>query len=108
MNLTSTAFGIAARATEGNILYLADDEQQAETVAAILDGLLPSGTVIFVPSSDALPGDNAPASPANSGRRVAALRRLRAAQAGKTPVPLALVLSGEAASRRYPPPEAFD
>ena len=108
MNLTSTAFSIAARAHKGNIVYLADDEQQAETVAAILVGLLPAGMVIFLPSSDALPGDNAPASPANSGRRVAALRRLRAAQAGKAPASLALVLSGEAASRRYPPPEAFD
>lgn len=77
-------------------------------MAAILNGLLPSGMVIFLPSSDALPGDNAPASPANSGCRVAALRRLRAAQAGKAPASLALVLSGEAASRRYPPPEAFD
>lgn len=108
MNLTAKAFSIAALASDRNIIYLADDEQQAETVAAILDGLLPSGTVMFVPSSDALPGDSAPASPANSGRRVAALRRLRAAQAGKSQAPLALVLSGEAASRRYPPPESFD
>ena len=42
--------------------------------------MLPGAPIFFVPSSDALPGDVAPASPANVGVRVAALHALRMAQ----------------------------
>jgi transcription-repair coupling factor (superfamily II helicase) len=89
-----------------NLLHLADDDQQAERIAAALSALMPDCSVIFLPSSDTLPGDSAPASPANIGQRVAALHRLR--RAVDTPFPVALIMSGEAAARAYPPPEAFD
>lgn len=91
-----------------DLLYLADDDQQAEALAAALQALSPDHSVILLPSSDALPGDTAPASPSNTGARVAALHRLRLAQQSADRSPLALILSGEAAARRYPLPSAFD
>lgn len=91
-----------------NVLYLADDDQHAQALAATLRAMLPDKTIIFVPSSDALPGDVAPASPANVGMRVAALHALRMAERAGDGVKLACVASGEAAARLYPPPEAFD
>lgn len=91
-----------------DVLYLADDEQEAEALAEALAGLAPKSLVLFLPSSDTLPGDSAPASPANIGRRVAALRALRRhMQAGDTQ-PIAVIMSGEAAARLYPDPSAFD
>ncbi|SDA35556.1 helicase-related protein [Sphingomonas sp. NFR15] len=108
MNLAFTAFRLAEMLAEPDVVFLADDEQQAEALAAALGALLSDDRVIFVPSSDALPGDSSPASPANTGKRVAALRRLRLAQQRQDRAHVALVLSGEAAARRYPPAEAFD
>lgn len=92
----------------GDILYLADDEQQAEALAAALAALAPSDEVVFLPSSDTLPGDSAPASPANVGRRLSALRRLRrlAQESGRPN--LATIMSGEAAARLYADPASFD
>lgn len=107
MTIAWTATRIADLLRQGNILYLADDDQQAERLAAALAALVPDAATIFLPSSDSLPGDGAPASPANVGQRVAALHRLRRS-AGAPSTPIALVMSGEAAGRAYPPPEAFD
>jgi transcription-repair coupling factor (superfamily II helicase) len=42
---------------EADIVYLADDEQMAAGLAAALKALLPDRVIIFLPSSDALPGD---------------------------------------------------
>ncbi|MET0245151.1 MAG: helicase-related protein, partial [Sphingomonas sp.] len=99
---------IARRLAKQDMLCLADDDQHAQALAAALRAMVPDAQVIFIPSSDTLPGDVAPASPANIGTRVAALRTLRLAQQkGKRPH-LACVMSGEAAARRYPPPSAFD
>lgn len=93
---------------DSDILYLADDEQQAEALAEAAAALAPAHPVIFIPSSDALPGDRAPASPANVGKRVAALRALRRANAVADRPTLACVMSGEAAARLYAEPAAFD
>ncbi|MET0248463.1 MAG: helicase-related protein, partial [Sphingobium sp.] len=100
---------LLCRALEaGDLLYLADDEQAAESLGAALGALMPDRAVIFLPSSDTLPGDGAPASPANIGRRVAALRTLRRhVQDAKRPH-LAAIMSGEAAARLYADPAAFD
>ncbi|WP_422051222.1 TRCF domain-containing protein [Sphingomonas leidyi] len=108
MNLAWTAVRIAQTLTSEDVVFLADDEQQAEALAEAVRALLPDRLILFLPSSDALPGDAAPASPANAGRRVAALRALRQAQQSDKRAPLAVILSGEAAARRYPPPGAFD
>ncbi|MCW2338855.1 transcription-repair coupling factor (superfamily II helicase) [Sphingobium sp. B2D3A] len=91
-----------------DVLYLADDEQEAEALAAALGKLAPENVVIFLPSSDTLPGDSAPASPANIGQRVAALRMLRRSMKAGGVKPIAVVMSGEAAARLYPDPSAFN
>ncbi|EJL29604.1 TRCF domain-containing protein [Novosphingobium sp. AP12] len=104
MNLAFTAVRIVQTLADQSITFLADDEQQAEALADAVRALAPHGHVVHMPSSDALPGEAAPATPANAGRRASALRALRLAQG----TPIACILSGEAAARRYPAPEAFD
>ncbi|MCA1199256.1 DEAD/DEAH box helicase [Sphingomonas sp. R647] len=110
--MTSSIAWIAAQMARkleaDDLLYLADDDQQAQALTAALRAMLPAAPVFFVPSSDALPGDVAPASPANIGVRVAALHALRMAQHVANRAHLACVMSGEAAARLYPPPQAFD
>lgn len=93
---------------EGDLLYLADDEQDAEAVATALMSLAPDDHVVFLPSSDTLPGDSAPASPSNIGKRVAALRNLRRQATESKRRPLATIMSGEGAARLYADPAAFD
>ena len=107
MIVAAVAIAIAEALDEADVVYLADDEQQAEALASALAAIVPN-PVIHLPSSDALPGDTAPASPANIGRRVAALQRLRRAQGEADRPHLACILSGEAAAQRYAAPEQFD
>ena len=90
----------------GNVLFVAADEQRAAAMALLAAAFAPDRVVAHVPASDALPGDAAPASPANVGQRVAALRRVRAALADGSAV--VLVTTAEATAARYPPPAAFD
>jgi len=106
--IAAIAIGIAEELTSRSVLYLCDDEQQSEALAAALSGLATEAPVVHVPASDALPGDIAPPSPANAGRRTAALRQLRryALEAGDRP--LACILSGEAAGQRFARPEDYD
>ena len=108
MNLAYVAMRIAETLHTEDLAYLADDEQQAEALAAAVVALAPRSSIFFLPSSDALPGDAAPASPANAGRRAAALHALRLALQAEDRPRLACILSGEAAARLYPGPEAFD
>lgn len=107
-SLGATAIMLADGLRAGNLLYLADDDQEAEAVADALVALVPGQTVIFLPASDTLPGDQAPASPANIGRRVAALRELRRFTFSDKRGRLAAIMSGEAAARLYPEPAAYD
>ena len=72
--------------------------------AATAACLAPDACVIHLPSSDALPGDDAPATPANVGRRIAGLRRIRAAGDGS----LLVVCSSEATALAYPDPADLD
>ncbi|WP_380781964.1 TRCF domain-containing protein [Sphingomonas sp. R86520] len=98
---------IVERLSDGNLVYVAADDQRATEIAAIATALAPNATVVHVPSSDALPGDDAPASPANVGRRVEALRRLREA-IQNTSGSILMVTTAEATAVRYPSPEMFD
>jgi transcription-repair coupling factor (superfamily II helicase) len=91
-NLAWLASRLAEELTSGDVTFLCDDDQQAESL----------------PSSDALPGDRVPASPANIGRRVAGMRRLRLLNAASRRPSLACIFSGEAAARLYPPPASYD
>ncbi len=93
--------------SKGDVVYVATDDQRASDIAAIAMALTPDATVVHLPSSDALPGDDSPASPANVGLRVAALRRLRAATINQTAAIL-LVTTAEATAVRYPEPAMFD
>ena len=96
---------LADALTTGDIVYIATDEQRAAAVAAAVAAAAPEVLVLHVPSSDALPGDSAPASPANIGRRVAALHRAQQADGVRR---VALIASAEAAARLYPARAAFD
>ncbi len=97
---TTLADAVASKSA----LFVATDEQRALSIAAAVQAAAPDAVVVHLPSSDALPGDRAPPSPANAGHRAAAFRRLR--QAGRTPV--CLVTTVEAATHLYPSPSAFD
>ncbi|MBD8734703.1 helicase-related protein [Sphingomonas sp. CFBP 13706] len=89
-------------------ILVVEDEARAEAIACLAEGFAPAMTVVHLVASDALPGDSAPPSAANVGRRVEALRRLRAATATASTGPILLVLSAEASAVRYPAPAAFD
>ncbi|USI74605.1 DEAD/DEAH box helicase [Sphingomonas morindae] len=89
------------------MIFLAGDEMRAQALAAALPIAAPDSLVLFCPGSDALPGEAAPASPANVGQRVAALHRLRATLATRHRPHVALISTGEACARLYPPPDAY-
>jgi transcription-repair coupling factor (superfamily II helicase) len=91
-----------------DLVFIAKDEAVAMEVARALEAGAPDALAVFCPGSDALPGDNAPPSPANVGQRATALRRLRAALVSAERLHIALVTTGEAVTRLYPPPEQFD
>jgi transcription-repair coupling factor (superfamily II helicase) len=99
---------LAEALASADLFFAAADEPRAIAVARALAALAPEACVIFCPGSDALPGDAAPASPANVGERVAALRRLRLAQAEAERPRIACITTGEALARLYPPPHAFE
>ena len=107
MSAGEVAAALAERLIDDNLLYAAGDETTALAIAQALSAFVPAATVICCPASDALPGDDAPASPANVGQRVSALRRLRRASvAGEQRI--ALITTGEALGRAYPQPVSFD
>ncbi len=70
--------------------------------------MMPAATVVVCPGTDALPGDEAPASPANVGQRVSALRTVRCTLAKRRRPRIALITTGEALARACPAPAAFD
>lgn len=107
-NVAWTATRIAALMNGGDVVFLADDDQHAEALAMAVRALCPTNPVFYLPASDALPGDSAPASPGNIGARMATLRAFRLSQAVPDRMRITVALSGEAAARRYPSPEAFD
>lgn len=99
---------LSGRLAHGDIIYAAADEQRAIAVSLALAAMAPDAEIVFCPGSDALLGDDAPASPANVGRRVAALRRVRLLQTADRRSPIALVTSGEALGHAYAPPAAYE
>lgn len=104
------AGALAARLAEaaGDLIVITSEERRAEQVAALLRGAAPDLHVAWLPASDALPGDAMPPSPANAGRRVAALHCLRGWVTGKDRGRVVLVASAEAAVRLLPPPSSFE
>ena len=108
LGVAETAAGLAALLAKGDVLAVEADETRAAAVARALEALAPDAMVWMCPGTDALPGDEAPASPANVGQRVSALRGVRRALAETKRGRIALVTTGEALARAYPPPAAFD
>ena len=98
---------LAPLLADGDLIAIVRDEIVAKDVADALAVLCPDSTVLFCPGSDAMPGDAAPASPANVGQRVAALYRLNRLRADEDRPRVALVSTGEAAARSYPAPSSF-
>ena len=91
-----------------DIFFVARDELRGAELASALAAAAPEAVVAFCPGSDALPGEASPPSPANAGQRVAALRKIRAASTKSQRPHIALVTTGEAAARAYPPPADFE
>ena len=109
LGLAETAAALAELLRDGDLIHAAADETQALAVSHLLTALAPDATVLFCPPSDALPGDQAPASPANVGQRVSALRHMRLALgSGGKRTAIACITSGEALARAYPAPAAYD
>jgi transcription-repair coupling factor (superfamily II helicase) len=92
---------ICEAAERGSLLVIASSEQRGEALARAVSALSPS-RVLWLPPSDALPGEAAPASPAIAGRRVAALAALQTEQG-----PFVLVTDAASAGQKLPPPERF-
>ncbi|PZQ58029.1 MAG: DEAD/DEAH box helicase [Sphingomonas taxi] len=92
----------------GDLIAAAVDEVRALALTHALAAAAPDATVIFCPGSDALPGEDAPPSPANVGQRVSALRRLRLLAGETRRPPVACITTGEALARAYPAPADFD
>jgi transcription-repair coupling factor (superfamily II helicase) len=99
--------GAAEILDRSDILLAVTDEARALGVTRMLSAMSPDATILFCPGSDALPGDDAPASPANVGQRVSALHRIQMALAAEDRGRIAVVTSGEALARALPPPETF-
>ena len=107
--IAEAAADIAGVLAAGDVIVAVADETRAMALAGILAAMVPAAEVLFCPGSDALPGDDAPPSPANVGQRVSALRAARRGSRTKGKrARIALVTSGEALARALPAPEAFD
>ena len=104
------AGALAARIAEadGDLIVVTAEERRAEQVAALVRAAATAVQVAWLPASDALPGDAMPPSPANAGRRVAALHCLRGWLAQEKRGRVVLVASAEAAVRLVPAPAAYD
>lgn len=105
--IAEQAATLATMLAEESLIAILRDEIAAGELGAMLAAMVPDAEVLLCPGSDALPGDSAPASPANIGQRMASLHRLRVLLSAQTPPRIALISTGEAAARAYPEPEAF-
>ncbi|MDJ0275420.1 helicase-related protein [Sphingomonas sp. 2R-10] len=100
------AAGLARAIAQQSLLFVASDEVRAAAIADLLRAFVPEAEIVHLPASDALPGDDAPASPGNAGARVAALRRLRIADAEQRR--FACITTPEATALRIAAPGDFD
>ena len=108
LSVAEQAAMLAELLAKQNLIVALADDVRAAAVAQALEAAMPDAAVLFCPGSDALPGEDAPPSPANVGQRVSALRRARRFAADKRPPRIALLTTGEALARAYPAPAAFE
>ena len=99
---------IAEMLVKRNVLAIVAGDYRAQDIRSALEGASPKTHVIFFPPSDALPGDSQPPTPANTGQRMAALRRARQLTKPRTGMRVACVTTAEAASELLPDPQTFD
>lgn len=107
------AVGIAAtRIAEAlgkkDVLAVISSDYRARDIASALRGAAPEADIVLFEPSDALPGDAQPPTPANTGVRLAALRRVRTLSRLRKRARLVCITTAEAASDLLPKPEAFD
>jgi transcription-repair coupling factor (superfamily II helicase) len=106
------AIGVAAaRIVEAlarkNVLAIISSDYRARDIHAALRGAAPKAELVFFEPSDALPGDLQPPTAANSGVRLAALRRARELSRTKARNVICIT-TAEAASEMLPKPTMFD
>jgi len=101
------AVRIAEALNKKNVLAIISSDYRARDIHAALHGLAPKSEIVFFDPSDALPGDTQPPTPANTGVRLAALRRARALARAKARR-VVCVTTAEAASEMLPKPATFD
>ena len=99
---------IAEALLKRNVLAIISGDYQARDVHAALLGAAPKTQSIFFSPSDALPGDAQPPTAANTGARLASLRKARQWAKTKSRVRIACVTTAEAASEMLPNPGTFD
>jgi len=107
------AVGIAAtRIAEAlerkSVLVIASSDYRARDIHAALLGAAPKAEIVLFSSSDALPGDSQPPTPANTGVRLSALRRIRMLARARPRPRIVCVTTAEAASEMLPKPAIFD
>ena len=98
---------IAEALNKKNVLAIISSDYRARDIHAALQGAAPKAEIVFFGPSDALPGDTQPPTPANTGVRLAALRRARALAKAKAKK-VVCVTTAEAASEMLPKPGTFD
>ncbi len=106
-SLLRIAVRIAEHSDDGAMLYVAIDETRARMLSEMAEALMPEARVIYLPASDALPGDDAPSSPAIAGQRVAALRQLHEWHGQENAARLVCITSAPATGQAYAVPEAY-
>lgn len=91
-----------------NVLAIMSSDYRARDIFAALKGAAPDVVPIFLPATDALPGDTQPPTAANTGARLSALRKARQALKGKSRERVVCITTVEAACEMLPEPETFD
>ena len=98
---------IAEALNKKNVLAIISSDYRARDIYLALQGAVPKAEIVFFGPSDALPGDTQPPTPANTGVRLAALRRARALSKAKAKRVIC-VTTAEAASELLPKPATLD
>ncbi len=104
----AAAVRIAEALASKNVLAIVTSDYRARDIHTALKGASPKAEVILFPASDALPGDTQPPTPANTGGRLAVLRRARGRSQAKSRGRIVCVTTAEAASEMLPKPATFD
>ena len=98
---------IASVLERRNVLAIISGDYRAQDLLTAMEGAAPDAELLFFAPSDALPGDAQPPTAANTGKRLATLRRARQLARVKGRRVLCIT-TAEAASEMLPKPQTFD